>query len=489
MEGLNETSKEWFRIAHCPSGINGPLEWQEFSCVITIPENTTKIREVLNAGWSSQPYQVATTWFDSFFVTKLSIVTDPKLKAEAVSSSLNFPTGMTFVGQDDMLVLEKDKGMVQKIVNQVRSTEPVIDLAVRQNDGLLAIAKDKNMTTGQNGIVQSTYVYLYFTATEKGDKDQTDQTKEPARNRLYRYEYLNDTLINPKLLLDLPAAFTHNGGKIVIGPDKYVYLSVGELRNRSISEIKNTALNYAGQGANESDGRGGILRIDQNGRPGIPILGNKEPLNKYYAYGIRNSFGMDFDPLTGKLWGTENGPEWGDEINLVEPGFNSGNNKVQGIWNVLKDDKKGSIASESPDNLVDFGGRGKYSSPEFTWNRTVGPTDLKFVSTDKLGKKYENDMLVADVNNHRIYDFKLNKNRTALLLQGPLTDKVADSDKELADLIFAEGFDDIITDLDIGPDGYLYVVAGKIFRIVPGDQKDEFLPYLDYVSKNGFVMD
>ena len=138
---------------------------------------------------------------------------------------------------------------------------------------------------------------------------------------------------------------------------------------------------------------------------------------------------------------------------------------------------------------MDFGGRGKYSSPEFTWNRTVGPTDLKFVSTDKLGKKYENDMLVADVNNHRIYDFKLNKNRTALLLQGPLTDKVADSDKEMADLIFAEGFDDIITDLDIGPDGYLYVVAGKIFRIVPGDQKDEFLPYLDYVSKNGFVMD
>ena len=50
LEGFNETSKQWYRVAHCPSGVNGPLEWQEFSCTITIPENTTKIREVLKAG-------------------------------------------------------------------------------------------------------------------------------------------------------------------------------------------------------------------------------------------------------------------------------------------------------------------------------------------------------------------------------------------------------------------------------------------------------
>ena len=61
------------------------------------------------------------------------------------------------------------------------------------------------------------------------------------------------------------------------------------------------------------------------------IIGDEDPLNKYYAYGIRNSFGIDFDPVTGKLWDTENGPGYGDEINLVEPGFNSGWSKVQGI--------------------------------------------------------------------------------------------------------------------------------------------------------------
>ena len=81
------------------------------------------------------------------------------------------------------------------------------------------------------------------------------------------------------------------------------------------------------------DGRSGILRITQDGKAvGDGILGLIDPLNIYYAYGIRNSFGIDFDPVTGNLWDTENGPEYGDEINLVKPGFNSGWMVVQGIW-------------------------------------------------------------------------------------------------------------------------------------------------------------
>jgi glucose/arabinose dehydrogenase len=58
----------------------------------------------------------------------------------------------------------------------------------------------------------------------------------------------------------------------------------------------------------EPDGTSGILRINQNGKVANPgILGNKFPLNMYYAYGMWNSFGIDFDPVTGKLWDTENG--------------------------------------------------------------------------------------------------------------------------------------------------------------------------------------
>ena len=233
------------------------------------------------------------------------------------------------------------------------------------------------------------------------------------------------------------------------------------------------------------DGRGGILRMTQTGDVvGQGILGNKYPLNLYYGYGIRNGFGMDFDPVSGKLWDTENGPSFGDEINLVEPGFNSGWLRIQGMWPVYNSDQlidgltpyTGYIKEGSENvttdirNLVDFGGKGKYSDPEFVWNQTVGVTGLKFLNSHKLGKNYENDMFVGDLLGN-IYHFDLTADRTALKLYGSLRDKLAESSdqKSLQDVIFGKGFGSV-TDLEVGPDGYLYVVSiweGKIFRIVP----------------------
>lgn len=61
-------------------------------------------------------------------------------------------------------------------------------------------------------------------------------------------------------------------------------------------------------------------------------MGSKYPLDLYYSYGIWNSFGLAFDPVTRILWDTENGLIFGDEINLVDPGFNSGYNKIDGMW-------------------------------------------------------------------------------------------------------------------------------------------------------------
>ncbi|HZC20111.1 MAG TPA: PQQ-dependent sugar dehydrogenase, partial [Nitrososphaeraceae archaeon] len=183
------------------------------------------------------------------------------------------------------------------------------------------------------------------------------------------------------------------------------------------------------------------------------------PLNLYYAYGIRNSFGMDFDPLTGKLWDTENGPSFGDEINLVEAGFNSGWIQVQGIWKPNKPNNYfvGNVLLH-PDNLTDFGGKGKYRAPEFTWYNTVAPTAVKFLNSDKLGRQYQNDMFVGDFDNGNLYDFHLNKNRTGLLLGAPLSDKIAYSDNELQKVIFGHGFGGI-SDIEVGPDGYLYILS------------------------------
>jgi glucose/arabinose dehydrogenase len=136
---------------------------------------------------------------------------------------------------------------------------------------------------------------------------------------------------------------------------------------------------------------------------------------------------MDFDYLTGKLWDTEIGPNYGDEINLVEPGFNSGWAQVQGLWTPNGDigDENAGPINIHPSNLVDFGGKGKYRSPEFTWYQVVAPTAIKFLNSNKLGKQYENDMFVGDYLYGNLYHFKLNQNRTGLLLlEGPLASKV-----------------------------------------------------------------
>ena len=145
---------------------------------------------------------------------------------------------------------------------------------------------------------------------------------DPLGNRLYRYELVNNKLVNPKLLSICQfSRASHNGGKILIGSDNNVYFTIGDVGYRSkMQDFPNGP---------DSNGTSAIYRITQDGNAVKGIISNKDPLDKYYAYGIRNSFGIDFDLVSGKLWDTENGPSFGDEINLVDPGFNSGWRKAR----------------------------------------------------------------------------------------------------------------------------------------------------------------
>jgi glucose/arabinose dehydrogenase len=315
-----------------------------------------------------------------------------------------------------------------------------------------------------------TYIFLYFTETKSADKEDVLQGNDPIGNRLYRYELVNDKLVNPKLLLDLPATPgpRHNGGAVVIGPDNNLYIPIGDIDGTYQSEESETLAQNYPDGA-EPDGRSGILRITQDGSP-VPnggIIGDETPLNLYYAYGIRNSFGINFDPVTGNLWDTENGPGEGDEINLVEPGFNSGWAQVQGTSTSSSNNNDQDFTSG---NLVDFDGRGTYSEPEFEWRTTLGPTALIFLHSDRLGQQYQNDIFVGSIVTGNIYRFDLNEDRTQLVLTGELEDKIAETrETGTEDIVFGEGFAGV-SDLEVGPDGYLYVVSlgqGKIFRIVP----------------------
>jgi aldose sugar dehydrogenase len=394
------------------------------------------------------------------------IAVDANLRIQHIFSGQFKPSNMAFLGPDDILVLDRNEGKVYRITGGVITCEPLLDvnIATVGYRGMLGI--DTLKQEGRN------YVFLYY--TESKGKEGSDEPEnggiEPLGNRIYRYELVNGKLINPKLLLDLPVnpGPRHTGGELTIGPDKNIYLTMGDLDGTFQEHFETMSQNY--QNVTMIDGRSGILRITLDGKPVEKgLLGNNFPLNLYFAYGIRNSFGLDWDPVTGELWDTENGPHYGDEINLVQAGFNSGWVKVQGIW-VPNFDVMGKLFLNS-NELVSFNGKGKYSEPEFIWIPPVAPTAIQFLASDKYGPSYENDLFVSDANTGSIYHFELTDNRTALQLNQSLEDKIANNLNELKNITAAVGFGRI-TDMQIGPDEYLYILSSSddgvsIDRLIP----------------------
>jgi glucose/arabinose dehydrogenase len=344
------------------------------------------------------------------------------------------------------LVLQKGDGRVRRVTNGVLQPGEVLDVAVHSSSerGLLGIAVHPDFLTAP-------FVYLYYTESSTGG--DTIGSSAPLGNRVYRYTWNGSALINPQLILDLPAAPgpNHDGGAMIFGPDGKLYVMIGDL-NRN-GQLQNFSTGPA------PDNTGVIFRINDDGTaPADNPFAAQPDLAKYYAYGIRNGFGLAFDPLSGELWDTENGPNAYDEINMVQPGFNSGWEQIMGP------------ASRDPQgigNLVSFPGS-HYADPKFSWFSPVGPTAIVFFNSGQLGAAYQNDVFVGDINNGHLYRFKPNATRTGFLFSDPaLADLVADDSGELQEVIVGINFGGI-TDLKVGPDGLLYVLSffeGKIFVI------------------------
>jgi glucose/arabinose dehydrogenase len=264
---------------------------------------------------------------------------------------------------------------------------------------------------------------------------------------------------------------------MTIGPDNYLYAIIGDVkREGKLQNIVN------GQ---DPDDTGVILRVnpeDGSPAPDNPFINssnnneNLTSLNKYYAYGIRNSFGIAFDPITDTLWQTENGPTEYDEVNVIKPGFNSGWNKVMGPIS------KSSITTE--DELVNFP-NSKYADPVFRWFPSLGITDIEFLNSSKLGDKYTNNIFVGDIGDlttGNLYYFEINDDRTGIKFennsssssnnQAELIDLIADKEEEMFATALGTAFGGI-TDIETGPDGLLYILTldraadgeGKIYRL------------------------
>jgi aldose sugar dehydrogenase len=372
-------------------------------------------------------------------------LSDPNIRVEKVIAGLESPTSMAFSDSDDIIITQKDNGIVRLVSNGVLHQQPLLQVPVLNNSerGLLGVA------IANTTIDSSTKtVFLYY----------TEPVGDQARNRIYRYEWNGmNNLTGGQLILDLPGepGPNHNGGKMQIGPDGMLYAVKGDLnRDGMLQNVRDGPL---------PDDTSVILRVDYNGNGvGNVLSALGVDLSKYYAYGVRNSFGFDFDPLTGILWDAEDGPADFDEINIVLPGFNSGWNRVMGP-----------IGREgiTPQDLVQFQGS-HYADPVFSWLRSEGITDMEIFNSSSLGERYTYNMFVGDINNGNLYFFTINSNRTGLDLGGiaGLEDLVADNNEELDAVIFGREFSGGITDIETGPDGYLYILtlAGDLYRIVPG---------------------
>jgi glucose/arabinose dehydrogenase len=397
------------------------------------------------------------------------VLDDPSLTVELVTSGLAIPTSMAFVAPDDILVLEKDTARVRRVLNGVLQPTPVLSLPANTDNerGALGIAVDT---------ASPAHVFIYFT-------EAPTLGGAPIANRVYRYDWNpgSGTLTNPVLVLDLPVlpGPNHNGGVIVLGPPgEAPGVGDGSLLYAVIGD-----LNRAGQLQNISSGAlpddsGVVLRVRQDGTPapGNPFTpycsvstatscdddGDcpggqtcQTRVARYYAYGVRNSFGLALDPVTGSLWDTENGASQYDEVNRVSADSNSGWNRIMG-----PDDRN----TNDVDDLFHMPGAGvTYSDPEFSWLQTIAPTAIVFPHGSSLGPAYDDVAIVGDFNLQQLYALPLNGARTGFDIAGipGLADLVADDPDERDALRFGTGF--LATDLEVGPDGHLYVL-----RIFPG---------------------
>ena len=291
---------------------------------------------------------------------------------------------MAFIGRNDFLVLEKASGKVQRVMNGAL-TATVLDLAVNSASerGLLGIALHPDFPVNPG-------VYLFWSESST-DADSTDVAEVPILgNRVDRFVWNAAALTFESNLIrlrafqmdaDQPLRGNHDGGVLRFGPDGKLYIYIGDTGRRGQMQNLPDGPGPAGNmpddqfGGPEPDNEhltGVILRLNDDGtiptdnpffRAGV-LRGGEAGANirKLFAYGIRNGFGMAFDPFSGNLWEAQNGDDSFTELNLVEPGANLGWVQVMGPLSRIAQFKEIETSADffglqqvrwSPENIAD----------------------------------------------------------------------------------------------------------------------------------------
>ena len=238
-----------------------------------------------------------------------------RVKLTKLTEGFNFSVKVALLPDGAFLVTEKNTGFVRRVSPTFQlQHEPVLDVAVNHASerGLLGIAAHPEFSRNR-------YVYIFYVASDS-DRD-TDNRKAASDIRVARFQLDRDGVAQtPETLIILPVrpGPYHNGGCILFGPDRKLYVSLGELNRHAniVSQLKGNP-------------RGKILRYNDDGSiPADNPLGADNPI---YVYGLRNTFGFSFDPQDRGLFVSDNGPKGHDKLSKAMPGENLGWPLIWGV--------------------------------------------------------------------------------------------------------------------------------------------------------------
>jgi aldose sugar dehydrogenase len=291
-------------------------------------------------------------------VTKQRVVACKKPRRCSVTAFAFTPDGA------EIFYVERFTGEIRRFVVATGGDSRwarVRDVAAGGERGVLGIAVDPQWPTEER-------VYVYYTEAN------------PERNRIVRLSKDGGKGVARTVLATIPATGFHDGGVLHFGPDGKLYAVTGDAGVPARSQrVRSPA--------------GKVLRMEESGaRPGD----NPFPRSRAYSIGHRNSFGFAFDPQTGGLWQTENGPECDDEINRVLPGRNYG-------WGRASDCPR---TTESGPNPV---------QPALKFNPLIVPTGAAFCGACGLGSDVDGDLLVGSYLKRRIYRLDLSSGRDGIV--------------------------------------------------------------------------
>jgi glucose/arabinose dehydrogenase len=445
----------------------------------------------------------------------------PGLGVRTVVEGLNLPTSMAFLGANDMLVVEKNTGQVQRVVNgEVQGT--VLDLAVNfgSERGLLGLALHPNFPANPG-------VYLYWTESTTGaDTDVLSETPLLG-NRVDRFVWDGSALHLERNLIRIRAIQqdagqvergNHDGGVLTFGADGKLFVFVGDVGRRG--QLQNltcgpTAVcpgpvvpddQFGGPQPDNAHLTGVVLRLNDDGTApndnpffaAGAAMGGEVGANvqKIFSYGHRNSFGMAIDPRSGSLWLQENGDDTFSELNRLDPGTNGGWVQIAGPVERIAQYKsiETTFGGQNlqqlrwpPTNIADTPAEARarlfmlpgaqYSDPEFSWKWEVAPGGIGFVDGQALGRQFNGDLFVGAATTNLaggyLFHFNLTGNGAKIGVDDPrLQDRVADNlakhdVTESESLLIGENFG-VVTDIETGPNGNLYAVSlsnGTIYEI------------------------